>query len=460
MKLEQRGIRFKTKIAHNTKAFKKKRKLFWVGDFNIMLFIPIISLVLLVSLIQPEIFTGARWNFPEGFGMKSFDLSNLGAFATAIQMLFWVFTFPGDCLIVLVNALSHLSFFNSLSTGFLGLSTENYCGSASVIFSFLTWWMIGGRTLVRFWVLISVILLLDNFNFFGYLQEGGLQDVKNSVSSGFTSKNNEEFKLMLSPFILGIVEGLTEFLPISSTGHLILVRDYFKIPTPEGQMFEITIQFGAILAVLMLYFKKLSHIIRLYPSKKRARRFIHNILLAFLPAALFGVLLHGFIKDVLFNPFVIAMALITGGVIIIIVERLTIEAKFEKISDIDATTALKIGLFQAASMIPGTSRSGATIIGAMLLRVEKRAALEFSFFLAIPTMFGAMSFDLWQNRHLLDAENIKVISIGFIVAFITALLVVKWMIKFVAKNGFTIFGIYRILLGLIVLSLLYLGKFA
>jgi undecaprenyl-diphosphatase len=245
---------------------------------------------------------------------------------------------------------------------------------------------------------------------------------------------------------LGIVEGLTEFIPVSSTGHLVLAGHFLGVDSP-GKAFEILIQLGAILAILTVYAAKLLRIVVDLPSDARTRRFVAAVVLGFVPAALVGVLLHKQIKALLEYPIVVCIALIVGGGILLAVDRMRLTPRIHDAMDIDPITALKIGACQCVAMIPGVSRSGATIVGAMLFGTSKVAAAEFSFFLAMPTMAGAFTYDLYKNWALIDAQVAQSIAIGFIVAFITGVFVVRYLLDFVAKRGFAPFAWYRIILG-------------
>ena len=260
--------------------------------------------------------------------------------------------------------------------------------------------------------------------------------------------------LWLKVVLLGVLEGLTEFIPVSSTGHLILMTAVLGFEGPPGHVFEIAIQLGAILAVVVLYFHKLFGVLLALPRDPAARHFAIAILLAFLPAAFIGVLAHGFIKSVLFSPWVVAVSLITGGIAILIIERIRPTPTVHEIERLPLGRALAIGAVQCLAMIPGVSRSGATIMGALMLGVDRRTAAEFSFFLAIPTMFGAVVYDLYKNRAGLTLDGGLIIALGFVAAFISALLVVRALIGFVARHGFAPFAWYRIALGTIALVLL------
>jgi undecaprenyl-diphosphatase len=254
--------------------------------------------------------------------------------------------------------------------------------------------------------------------------------------------------------LLGFIEGLTEFLPVSSTGHLILLEYLTGFEGPPGKVFEVAIQLGAILAVVVLYFRRLLREVLDAPRDPGARRFIVAIVLAFLPAAVIGVVLHKYIKEVLFSPWVVSIALIVGGILILVIERSRPTARVHRVEDFSPGLALKIGFVQCLAMIPGTSRSGATILGALLLGVERKTAAEFSFFLAIPTMLGATVYDVYKNRETLSADGGIAIAIGFTVAFIVALFVVRAFVEFVGKHGFAPFAWYRIALGSFMLLLL------
>ncbi len=254
---------------------------------------------------------------------------------------------------------------------------------------------------------------------------------------------------------LGVVEGITEFLPISSTGHLILLVDLMNFAAPQGRVFEIVIQLGAILAICWLYRAKLVSSVLSAPKDAQSRRFLSNIILAFIPAAIIGVFAHGFIKQVLFSPLVVAIMLVVGGLIILLVEKVIKPMPTTRnVEEMSWKLALKIGFCQVLAMIPGTSRSGATIIGGMLLGLERKAATEFSFFLAIPTMLGATVYDTYKNWEFMTAENVEIIAIGFFSAFISALLVVNWLIRFLGRHGYAPFAYYRIIIGGLMLWLM------
>jgi undecaprenyl-diphosphatase len=258
----------------------------------------------------------------------------------------------------------------------------------------------------------------------------------------------------IAAVLLGIIEGLTEFLPVSSTGHLILLDTLIDFQGPPGHVFEIVIQLGAILAICVLYFQRLWRVAVGLPSDPGAQRFAVAVILAFLPAAVIGVILHDFIKSVLFSPIVVCVALIVGGIAILVIERMRPIPCVHAIEKFTPGLSLKIGLMQCLAMIPGVSRSGATILGALLLGVERRTAAEFSFFLAIPTMLGAATYDLWKNRADLTMDGSMLIAVGFVTAFISALLVVRWFVNFVGRHGFSPFAWYRIVIGAIGLAAL------
>ena len=262
--------------------------------------------------------------------------------------------------------------------------------------------------------------------------------------------------LYLSAILLGIVEGLTEFLPISSTGHLILADRLLGIEGPESKLFDIVIQLGAILAVCWVYRERLLHAAAGILSEPSAQHFVANIVIAFLPAAVAGVFLYRIIKDFLFSPWVVAISLIIGGILILLIERVRPRPRIADIETMSLGTAIAIGCCQVLAMIPGVSRAGATIMGALMLRVDRPAATEFSFFLAIPTMLGATVYDLYKNRAILSFDGAVLIAIGFVVAFIAAMFVVRRLVDFVSRHGFGVFAWYRIVVGAIALVALWL----
>jgi len=265
-----------------------------------------------------------------------------------------------------------------------------------------------------------------------------------------------DWSIVVGAVLLGIVEGLTEFLPVSSTGHLILFDELLGFEGPPGHVFEIVIQLGAILAICWLYRARLFAATRGVLSDPVQFRFARNLALAVAPALAAGAVFAGKIKEYLFDPWVVAAMLVVGGVAILWIERHVPPARHREVEDFPPGLAFKIGLCQVLSMVPGVSRAGATIMGALLLGVERRAATEFSFFLAIPTMVAATSYDLFKNRALLDGGNALVIAIGFVVAFVSALAVVRWFVGFVSRHDFTPFAWYRIAVGAVMLALLAL----
>jgi undecaprenyl-diphosphatase len=265
---------------------------------------------------------------------------------------------------------------------------------------------------------------------------------------------------VITAIILGIVEGVTEFLPVSSTGHLILASALLGYNSAYWALFNIVIQLGAILAIVVLYWRTfwavLQGLLRFDPVSVR---FVRNLLVAFLPAAVIGVALHKQIEKLLGSPLTVAIALIVGGIAIIGIERTVKEGRIKGVAEIPLPKVIGIGFIQCLAMIPGVSRSGATILGALSLGVERRTAAEFSFFLAIPTMLGATVLELVTKRHELMAANsvgFGLIAIGFVVAFVVALLVVKWFVGLVGRTGFSPFGWYRIAVG--ALALVFLLK--
>lgn len=259
----------------------------------------------------------------------------------------------------------------------------------------------------------------------------------------------------IKALVLGLVEGLTEFIPVSSTGHLLLLDHFLGIGDDDfGKTFAVLIQLGAILAILSVYFGKLWHVAVTLPSSAASRRFVLGVLLAFLPAAFFGALLHGFIKGVLFNPFLVCCTLIAGGLILLVVDDLDLEVKHDDAMAFPTLMYLKIGLIQCLAMVPGVSRSGSSIVGAMLLGASKRAAAEFSFFLAMPTMAGAFAYDLLKSYKQLSADNVALIAIGFVSAFLAGLVVVRKLLDIVSNYGFKPFAYWRIAVGSIGLALI------
>ncbi|MBC7740524.1 MAG: undecaprenyl-diphosphate phosphatase [Candidatus Saccharibacteria bacterium] len=262
---------------------------------------------------------------------------------------------------------------------------------------------------------------------------------------------------ILIPAALGLLEGLTEFIPVSSTGHLLLAAHFLGFDS-SGKTFEVVIQLGAVLAIMTLYGAKVAGLFVDARHSDAARRAIVSVFLAFVPAVIVGLLAHDFIKAVLFEtPMLIAVMLIVGGVVLLFVDRLAPAPLYTDPLALPFRTALIIGLCQCVAMIPGVSRSGATIVGALFLRVEKRAAAEFSFLLSLPTMGAAVAYDLYKSRDMLDFSAIWQIAIGFAVAFFTAVVVVRWVLGYVGRNGYAVFGWWRIIVGLIALAALSAG---
>jgi undecaprenyl-diphosphatase len=238
--------------------------------------------------------------------------------------------------------------------------------------------------------------------------------------------------LLFKGLVLGIVEGVTEFIPVSSTGHLILAGNLLGMGDERAKVFEIFIQLGAIVSIAWLYREKLSGVVRELPRSNDARRFLVNLMVAFLPSAFFGLLLHKAIKAYLFNPVTVAAALVAGGVAILLIERMQQNSQVNSIDELTLRQAAGIGLAQCLSLFPGVSRSGATIMGGLIIGLERKVAAEFSFFLAIPTMFAATGYDLLKNRAVLSAADIPLFIVGFITAFLSALIVVKAFLLFVS----------------------------
>ena len=254
---------------------------------------------------------------------------------------------------------------------------------------------------------------------------------------------------MLGALFLGLLEGLTEFIPVSSTAHILLAGHFLGIRN-TGHTFEVLIQLGAVLAIVTVYFERFLRVARQLPTNPGARRFVLSIVVAFLPAAIIGALAHGFIKSVLFQaPMLICIMLILGGIILLFVDRMVMPPRFNNAMGFPLPLALKVGFFQCLAMIPGVSRSGSTIVGAMLMGVDKRAAAEFSFFLALPTMLGAFTYDLYKNYANLSIDDGLQIGIGFVAAFCAAVLVVRSLLDFVSRHGYALFGWWRIIVGVL-----------
>jgi undecaprenyl-diphosphatase len=257
--------------------------------------------------------------------------------------------------------------------------------------------------------------------------------------------------LYLKALLLGTVEGLTEFLPISSTGHQIIVGDWLNFNDEKGKAFEIAIQLGAILAVCFEYRGKLIQVVQGAVSQPVAQRFIGNLLIAFLPAAVLGFLLYPYIMAHLFQPHTVALALIVGGVVILGVEALPHQPRLQNVDELEWKDAFKVGLAQTAALIPGVSRAGATIVGGLLFGFSRTAATEFSFFLAIPTMFAATFYVLYKSFMQLNTVDYGVFALGFMAAFVSALFAVRALLHYIAHHNFRVFAWYRIIFGLIVL---------
>lgn len=264
--------------------------------------------------------------------------------------------------------------------------------------------------------------------------------------------------LLIKAAVMGVVEGLTEFLPVSSTGHLILTGALLGFDDDKAKVFDIAIQTGAIFAVIIYYWQRIRQTLVGLPSQRQAQRFALNVLIGFLPAAVLGVLVYKTIKEHLFNPGVVAGAFIVGALIILWVEKIAKPVpRIETVDDMSALDAFKVGLVQCLGMIPGTSRSGATIIGGMLLGLSRKAATEFSFYLAIPTLIGAGVYSLYKERALLSVADIPLFVVGLVVSFIAAWLCIYWLLRYIATHTFVGFAWYRIAFGLVVLATAWSG---
>jgi undecaprenyl-diphosphatase len=270
-----------------------------------------------------------------------------------------------------------------------------------------------------------------------------------------------DFTLLIKAAIMGVVEGLTEFLPISSTGHLILAGALLGFDDDKAKVFDIAIQTGAILAVILVYWQKIRETVLRLPTERQAQQFALNVLIAFIPAVLLGLLFGKAIKAHLFTPEAVASTFILGGFIILWAEkRQASAATAPRILDVDAMStrdALKVGLVQCLAMIPGTSRSGATIIGGMLLGLSRKAAIDFSFYLAIPTLIGAGAYSLYKDRALLSVADLPMFGVGLVFAFVSAWICIRWLLRFIATHSFVGFAWYRIVFGILVLATSWTG---
>ena len=270
-----------------------------------------------------------------------------------------------------------------------------------------------------------------------------------------------DIALLIKAAIMGVVEGLTEFLPISSTGHLILAGALLGFDDEKAKVFDIAIQTGAIFAVIMVYWQKIKSTVVALPTQRQAQRLALNVLIAFLPAVLLGLLFGKAIKAHLFTPTVVASTFIIGGLIILWAERRQTHnpavARILEADDMTALDAFKVGIAQCLAMVPGTSRSGATIIGGMLLGLSRKAATDFSFYLAIPTLIGAGAYSLYKERALLSLADLPVFTVGLVFSFLSAWLCVRWLLRFIATHSFVGFAWYRILFGLVVLGTAWSG---
>ncbi len=262
---------------------------------------------------------------------------------------------------------------------------------------------------------------------------------------------------LVCALVLGVVEGLTEFLPISSTGHLILAGDLLGFNDDRAKVFDIVIQTGAMFAIIWEYRARFLKVFSGLLTDPAARRFVVNLAVAFMPAAVLGLAFGKMIKGYLFKPVPVALAFVVGGLVILWIERRPAKVRVESVDDMDWKDALKVGVAQAFALIPGTSRSGATIVGGMLFGLSRRAATEFSFFLAVPTLIAAGAYDLFKNRALLSVDDIGLFAVGGVTAFASAFLCVRWLLRYITTHDFTVFAWYRILFGGAVLLTAYTG---
>jgi len=266
-----------------------------------------------------------------------------------------------------------------------------------------------------------------------------------------------DLALLLKALVLGVVEGLTEFLPISSTGHLILAGDLLGFNDEKAKVFEIVIQTGAMFAVVWEYRERFGRVLVGLAGDRAAQRFVLNLVVAFIPAAALGLAFSKPIKAYLFHAVPVALAFVIGGLVILWVEKRQRRATVENVDDMTWRDALKVGIAQAFALIPGTSRSGATIIGGMLFGLSRRAATEFSFFLAVPTLIAAGAYDFWKNRTLFNSGDLGIFVVGSVAAFVSAFLCVRWLLRYIASHDFTPFAWYRIVFGTVVLATAYAG---
>jgi len=267
-----------------------------------------------------------------------------------------------------------------------------------------------------------------------------------------------DFMLLAKAAIMGVVEGLTEFLPISSTGHLILAGALLGFDDEKSKVFDIAIQTGAIFAVILVYWEKIYSTVKALPYQVQAQRFVMNVIIGFFPAVLLGLLFGKIIKQHLFIPEVVAVTFIVGGLVILWAERRPPSTvRIRVVEDMRGRDAILVGLVQCLAMVPGTSRSGATIIGGMLLGLSRKAATDFSFFLAIPTLIGAGVYSLYKERALLSLDDIPMFAVGLVVSFVSAWICVRWLLKYIASHSFEVFAWYRIVFGLVVLGTAWSG---
>ncbi|AVT03262.1 undecaprenyl-diphosphate phosphatase [Paracidovorax avenae] len=267
-----------------------------------------------------------------------------------------------------------------------------------------------------------------------------------------------DFILLAKAAVMGVVEGLTEFLPISSTGHLILAGALLGFDDDKAKVFDIAIQTGAIFAVVLVYWQKIRETLVALPTQPRAQRFALNVLIGFLPAVVLALIFGKAIKEHLFTPVVVASTFILGGFVILWAERRAPGAvRVDSVDDMTPLDALKVGLVQCLAMVPGTSRSGATIIGGMLLGLSRKAATDFSFFLAIPTLIGAGVYSLYKERHLLSMADLPLFAVGLLFSFVSAWLCVRWLLRYISTHSFVSFAYYRIVFGIVVLATAWTG---
>ncbi len=262
--------------------------------------------------------------------------------------------------------------------------------------------------------------------------------------------------IYLKALFLSLIQAFTEFIPVSSSGHLVIFSKYINFNEIDTALFSATIQLASTLAIIIFFRKKLFNVAFSLHKSEKSRNFVYNFIIAFLPCAIFGLIFYKFIKVYLYSEMIIAITLIIGGIIFLIVDKMNIKQKFKTIDDVNKITSLKIGSYQILSMVPGVSRSGSTIIGGLLSNLSRKAAVEFSFILAIPTVLSATLLDIYKNLDKIANSNIQLLIFGFIITFLVSIMIIKWFLKYISEHNFNIFGYYRIALGILVILIKYI----